>query len=72
MRTVEIKAELVVKALARSSACTTRAAVAEAMRAQIRIRRQVGIRRLRGKVKWEGDLSAMRGATPASGSDAND
>jgi hypothetical protein len=34
--------------------------VEEALRLLIATRRQVGLRKLRGRVKWEGDLDAMR------------
>lgn len=39
---------------------TKRAAVEEALRTLLRLRRQAGIRRLRGKLDWQGDLNAMR------------
>ena len=35
-------------------------AVEEALRTLLRLRRQEGIRRLRGKLDWQGDLNAMR------------
>jgi Arc/MetJ family transcription regulator len=60
MRMIEINDELIAEALRRSDAHTTRAAVEEGVRLQIQIRRQSGIRRLRGNVRWEGDLDAMR------------
>lgn len=61
MRTnIEIDDELMTEALRRSGAPTKRAAVEEGLRLLIQTRRQSGIRRLRGKVKWEGDLDAMR------------
>ena len=61
MRTnIEIDDELMEEALRRSGAPTKRAAVEEGLRLLIQTRRQAGIRRLRGKVKWEGDLDAMR------------
>ena len=63
MRTTEIKDKVIAKTLRHSAACATRAAVAEGVQAYLKIRRQSGIRRLRGKVRWEGDLDAMRGAT---------
>ena len=62
MRTIEINDKLMAEVLRRSDAHTTRAAVEQGVRAQIQIRRQSGIRRLRGKVTWEGDLDAMRTA----------
>jgi len=66
MRTnIDIDDELMDEALRRSGAATKRAAVEEGLRLLIQTRRQSGIRRLRGKVRWEGDLDAMRtGRTP--------
>lgn len=61
MRTnIEIDDELMDEALRRSGAATKKAAVEEGLRLLIQTRRQAGIRRLRGKVRWEGDLDAMR------------
>ena len=55
MRTnIEINDELMTEALRRSGAPTKRAAVEEGLRLLIQTRRQSGIRRLRGKVKWDG------------------
>lgn len=39
---------------------TKREAVEKALRTLLRLRRQAGIRRLRGKLAWHGDLDAMR------------
>ena len=39
---------------------TKREAVDEALRTLLRLRRQAGLRRLRGKLAWQGDLNAMR------------
>ena len=39
---------------------TKRAAVEEGLRTLLRLRKQEGIRRLRGKLDWQGDLNAMR------------
>src|ERR1017187_9712076 len=39
---------------------TKREAVEEGLRTLLRLRRQAGIRRLRGKLGWRGDLDAMR------------
>ncbi len=61
MRTnIDIDDELMDEALRRSGAATKKAAVEEGLRLLIQTRRQAGIRRLRGKVRWEGDLTAMR------------
>ena len=61
MRTnIDIDDELMEEALRRSGAPTKRAAVEEGLRLLIQTRRQSGLRKLRGKVTWEGDLDAMR------------
>ena len=61
MRTnIDIEDALMDEALKRSGLPTKRAAVEEGLRLLIQTRRQSGIRKLRGKVKWEGDLDAMR------------
>ena len=39
---------------------TKREAVDEALRTLLRLRKQAEIRRLRGKLDWQGDLNAMR------------
>jgi Arc/MetJ family transcription regulator len=39
---------------------TKREAVDEALRTLIRLKRQAGIRRFRGKLDWQGDLNMMR------------
>jgi Arc/MetJ family transcription regulator len=39
---------------------TKREAVEEGLRTLLRLKRQEGIRRLRGKLTWRGDLEAMR------------
>jgi Arc/MetJ family transcription regulator len=39
---------------------TKREVVDEALRTLLRLRKQAGIRRLRGKLEWRGDLNAMR------------
>ena len=39
---------------------TKREAVDQALRTLLRLRKQEGIRRLRGKLDWQGDLNAMR------------
>jgi Arc/MetJ family transcription regulator len=52
--------ELIAAAIRDSKAVTTPAAIDEALRVAGQIRRQAGLRRIRGKVRWEGDLDAMR------------
>ena len=39
---------------------TTRGLVDHALRELVRHRRQRGLLRLRGRIRWEGDLAAMR------------
>ncbi len=39
---------------------TKREAVEEGLRTLLRLKRQAEIRRLRGKIEWQGDLNAMR------------
>ena len=39
---------------------TKREAVELGLRTLLRLRRQADIRRLRGKLEWQGDLNAMR------------
>jgi Arc/MetJ family transcription regulator len=39
---------------------TKREVVEEGLRSLLRLKRQAGIRRLRGKLNWQGDLDAMR------------
>jgi Arc/MetJ family transcription regulator len=66
MRTnIDIDDQLMAEALERSGARTKRAVVEEALRLLIATRRQGSLRNVRGKVKWEGDLDAMRTDLPA-------
>jgi Arc/MetJ family transcription regulator len=61
MRTnIEIDDRLMREALRSSGARTKRAVVEEALRLLIQTRGQSAIRRLRGKVSWEGNLNASR------------
>lgn len=39
---------------------TKRAAVEEGLRMLLRLSKQAGIRKFRGKLTWQGDLAAMR------------
>ena len=65
MRTnIEIDDELMEEALRRSGQPTKRAAVEEALRLLIQTRRLGGLRRLRGKIAWEGELDASRRDRP--------
>jgi Arc/MetJ family transcription regulator len=61
MRTnIDIDDNLMRQAMRSSGARTKRAAVEEGLRLLIRTRSQRAIRRLRGKVAWEGDLEGSR------------
>ena len=61
MRTnIVIDDRLMRKAMAASRLPTKRAAVEEGLRLLVQTKAQARIRRLRGKVKWEGNLRVMR------------
>jgi len=61
MRTnIDIDDGLMRQAMRSSGARTKRAVVEEGLRLLIRTRGQASIRRLRGKVAWEGDLEKSR------------
>ncbi len=61
MRTnIEIHDTLMAEALKASGARTKREAVELALRTLLQLQRQADASCLRGKVKWEGDLDAMR------------
>jgi Arc/MetJ family transcription regulator len=61
MRTnIDIDDKLMGQAMRSSGARTKRAAVEEGLRLLIETRGQRAIRRLRGKVAWEGDLEQSR------------
>jgi Arc/MetJ family transcription regulator len=61
MRTnIDIDDGLMQQAMRSSGARTKRAAVEEGLRLLIRTRGQRSIRRLRGKVAWDGDLDEFR------------
>ncbi len=57
---IDIDDDLMEQALQSSEATTKRGVVEEALRLLIQTRRQGGVRRLRGKVAWDGDLTASR------------
>ena len=62
MRTnIVIDDELMADALKATGLSTKREAVEEGLRLLVRQNQQQGIRKLRGKLKWEGDLDEMRG-----------
>lgn len=61
MRTnIELDDELVYQAMRFSGTRTKRAAVEAALRLLIKTHSQATIRNLRGKIRWEGDLSESR------------
>lgn len=61
MRTnIEIDDRLMAQAMRRSGARTKKAAVEAGLRLLAQTHAQGGIRRLRGKVQWEGDLAQSR------------
>jgi Arc/MetJ family transcription regulator len=61
MRTcIDIDDDLIKDAISVTGAKTKKDAVTEALRLLVSTRRQAGIRKLRGKLKWEGSLDAVR------------
>ena len=61
MRTnVVIDDELMAAALKASGLKTKRQAIEEGLRLLVKTRRQARVRRLRGKLAWEGSLDDMR------------
>lgn len=61
MRTnIEIDDQLIRQAMRSTGTHTKRAAVEAGLRLLVRTHAQAGIRRLRGKVRWEGDLDESR------------
>ena len=61
MRTnIDIDDDLMRQAMRSSGARTKRAVVEEGLRLLIQTRGQASMRRLRGKVKWQGDLERSR------------
>jgi len=57
---IVIDDELIAEALKASGLKTKRSAVEEGLRLLIRVNRQRRIRRLRGKLAWQGSLDDMR------------
>jgi len=61
MRTnIVIEDELMQKAMRATGFTTKRAVVQAGLRLLLQVKAQSGIRRLRGKVRWEGNLKEMR------------
>ena len=68
MRTnIDIDDDLMRQAMQATGGGTKRAVVERALRLLIQTRGQAGIRRLRGKVTWRGNLSESRRARAAAG-----
>ena len=62
MRTnIEIDDKLMKEAMRSANTKTKKETVEAGLRILIQIKGQEGIRKLRGKVKWEGDLDELRG-----------
>jgi Arc/MetJ family transcription regulator len=57
---IEIDAQLLSEAMRSSGARTKKAAVEAGLRLLVKTHSQTAIRRLRGKVQWEGDLNESR------------
>ncbi|ARB44263.1 type II toxin-antitoxin system VapB family antitoxin [Alloalcanivorax xenomutans] len=63
MRTnIVIDDKLMAEALKASGCETKKEAVEQGLKLLVRLNRQQELRKLRGKVQWEGDLDQMRGA----------
>ena len=61
MRTnIEIDDNLMKEAMRRAKTKTKRETVEAALRILVRLDRQTGIRKFRGKIKWEGNLDESR------------
>lgn len=61
MRTnIEIDDKLMREAMRSARTKTKRETVEAALRMLVRLKRQEGIRKLRGKIQWDGNLDEMR------------
>lgn len=61
MRTnIEIDGELMIKAMSLSGHMTEKETVEAALQLLVKLKSQEAIRAVRGKLRWEGDLEAMR------------
>lgn len=60
--TIKVEDGLIREAMRVTGLPTKRAVVEEGLRLLIHVKGQTGIRRLRGKIKWEGNLDEMRTA----------
>ena len=69
MRTnIVIDDRLMERAMRASGLKTKRAAVEAGLELLIRVKAQAGVRRLRGKVSWKGDLEELRASRAQAGS----
>lgn len=59
---IVIDDQLMAEALKASGCETKKEAVEQGLKLLVRLSKQQEIRKLRGKVKWEGDLNEMRSA----------
>jgi hypothetical protein len=67
MRTnVVLDESQVEKAKALTGIKTTRGVIAEALRLLVQLREQGEVRDLRGRLRWEGNLAALRESRPAA------
>ena len=57
---IDIDDRLMKQAMKSSGSCTKRAAVEAGLRLLVQTRAQAKIRRLRGKIRWEGNLDESR------------
>lgn len=61
MRTnIEIDEQLIKEALRYTGAKTKREVVERGLRTLVQLGKQVEVRKMRGRLQWEGDLEAMR------------
>lgn len=61
MRTnIVIDNSLMRQAMKATGLSTKKAVVEEGLRLLVKVKAQEGVRRLRGKIAWEGDLNIMR------------
>jgi Arc/MetJ family transcription regulator len=57
---IELDDELLDKAMRSSGLRTKRAVVQAALQLFVEVQAQAGIRKIRGKVRWDGDLNELR------------
>ncbi len=61
MRTnIDIDDKLMMEAMKAGNSTTKKATVESALRQMVQLKKQEGIRKLFGRVQWDGDLSVMR------------